>query len=119
MSPSGNEFLRHILDEISFLQEQSAELDLNLFIKNEVLKRAFARSLSIIGEAAKHIPQETRLKSPNIEWTQITGIRDRLVHDYLEIDYEIVWEIVKNRLPEFKDAIKLLLSKNADDDITD
>lgn len=116
MSLSGSEYLRHMLDEILFLQEQSIELELKHFLKDEALKRAFVRSLSIIGEAAKHLTQETRLKSPHIKWTQITGMRDRLVHDYLEIDYEIVWEVVKSRLPELKDAIRLLLDQNADDD---
>lgn len=119
MSLSGSEFLKHILDEITFLQQNSTDLDLNSFISDEVLKRAFVRSLTIIGEAVKRIPQEIQSSAPQIEWTQIAGMRDKLVHNYLGINYRVVWNVIQYELPELRRSIELLLDSGDSDDITD
>ena len=62
------EYLRHILDEAIYLRDRSQELSFDDFMKNETLKRAFARSIEIIGEAAKQVPDDVRKKYPDIEW---------------------------------------------------
>jgi uncharacterized protein with HEPN domain len=63
------------------------------------LKRAFFRSLEIIGEATKKIPDDFRARHPTIEWRAMAGMRDRLIHDYFGVDYQIVYEIVRTRIP--------------------
>ena len=68
-----------------------------LFLRDETLKRAFVRSLEIIGEAVKQVPEVFRAKYPQVEWRKMAGTRDRLIHDYLGVDYELVWDIVENR----------------------
>jgi uncharacterized protein with HEPN domain len=58
------------------------------------------RSLEIIGEAAKKVPEEFRAQYPTVEWRAMAGMRDRLIHDYLGVDYELVWDVVQNRIPD-------------------
>ena len=104
-------YLEHILQECNFLLEQSDNLEKEEFFKDSVLMRAFVRSLEIIGEAAKHIPNEFRNEHNSIQWKRIAGMRDVLIHEYFGIDYEIVWSTVKTEIPKLKEEIeKILLS---------
>ena len=75
-------FIRHILDEIDCLIGSSKGLEYEGLIKDETLKRAFVRSLEVIGEATKNISWEFRQKYPDIEWRELTGLRDKLIHRY-------------------------------------
>lgn len=72
------------------------------FINDEVLKKAFIRSIEVIGEASKHIPHNIRKKYPKIEWKAIAGTRDKLIHDYFGVDYDLVWDIIINKIPLLK-----------------
>jgi uncharacterized protein with HEPN domain len=69
------------------------------FLKDETLKRAIVRSLEIIGEATKKIPADVKVKWNTIQWKNMAGMRDRLIHDYMGINYTIVWDVVKNKIP--------------------
>ena len=77
------EYLKHIQDECLYLISISENLLFDDFIKDETLKRAVVRSLEIIGEATKKIPAEVKVKWNSIQWKNIAGIRDRLIHDYI------------------------------------
>jgi uncharacterized protein with HEPN domain len=109
MPPSTPEYLRHILDEAHYLIERSAGLSLDGFLQDETLQRAFVRSLEIIGEAVKQVPEATRAQHPDVEWRSMAGMRDRLIHAYFSIDYEIVWDVVINKVPELAQQIQRLL----------
>ena len=74
-------------------------------------QRAFARSLSVIGEAVKKLSPEFREKHAEVEWKTIAGMRDRLIHEYFGVDYEIVWDVVVNEVPKFKEQIEKLLNE--------
>ncbi len=95
------------MDEILYLEKASKDLSYENFLKDENLIRAFARSLEIIGEASKKIPDEFKQNHEEIEWKSMAGMRDRLIHDYFGVDFELVWDVIKNHLP----ALKLKLEK--------
>jgi uncharacterized protein with HEPN domain len=106
MPTSTVEYLRHILDEIRCLANRSGGLSRSEFAQDETLKRAFVRSLEIIGEAAKNIPDEFRQQHDHVEWRAMAGMRDRLIHAYFGVDYDIVWDVVANKLPDLKGEIE-------------
>ena len=101
MSKEPLEYLRHIQDECFFvLSVIGAETDKEVLLSDETLKRAVVRSLEIIGEATKKIPVDFKLKWSSINWKNMAGMRDRLIHDYMGVNYSIVWDVVKNKIPE-------------------
>lgn len=106
-------FLKHMLDEIEFVLKESKNLDFEKFMKNEILKRAFVRSFEIIGEATKNISKDFKEKNPQVEWKKIAGLRDRLIHKYFGINWDIVWDLAKNKLPELKGKIYKIMKEKA------
>ncbi len=104
-------YLIHILDECRFLQEKSKNLNFEKFNSDEVLKKAFVRSLEIIGEAVKKIPLHFRKKYSFVPWREITGMRDRLIHEYFGVNYKIVWKTVKEEIPELEENIKEIFKR--------
>ena len=111
MSPSATEYLEHILDECDYLIGKSQGLSLADLVGDETRKRAFVRSLEIIGEATKRLPPEIREAAPGIDWRAIAGMRDRLVHGYFGVDYEVVYDAVVHRVPELRLAVRRLLGR--------
>jgi uncharacterized protein with HEPN domain len=109
MSFEPRDYLRHILAKVDYLLRHRSGVTFDAFATDETLRRAFVRSLEIIGEAAKKVPEEFRAEHPNIDWRAMAGMRDRLIHDYFGVDYEIVWDVVQNRIPELRRQISSLL----------
>ena len=115
MPRSALEYLRHILDEAIYLRDRSQELSFDDFIKNETLKRAFARSIEIIGEAAKQVPDDVRKEYPDIEWREIAGMRDHLIHGYFSVDYKIVWSVATEEATPLIESIGFIIARESSD----
>lgn len=100
MSKEPIEYLKHIKDECLYILSVSGDnLSKEAFLQDETLKRAVVRSLEIIGEATKKIPADFKVKWDLINWKNMAGMRDRLIHDYMGVNYMIVWDVVKNKIP--------------------
>ena len=99
-------YLQHISDECLYILSVSGNsLSKDDFLKNETLKRAIVRSLEIIGEATKKVPADFKIKWHTINWKNMAGMRDRLIHDYMGINYSIVWDVIINKIPEVSQQI--------------
>lgn len=109
MSFEPRDYLRHILVEVEYLLDQSHGLSYKRFAADETLRRAFVRSLEIIGEAVKNLPEEFRASHSEVERRSIARMRDRLIHGYFGVDYQLVWDVVQEKLPELKRNIQRII----------
>ena len=107
-------YLRHMLDaaeEARHFMEGRQRADL---YTDRMLALALVKSIEIVGEAASKVSQQRQAELPDIPWPQIIGMRHRLVHDYSAIDYDIVWRVVHDELPELRNALRRSLRTDAD-----
>ncbi|MFA4905660.1 MAG: DUF86 domain-containing protein [Candidatus Margulisiibacteriota bacterium] len=102
MSRDYKVFIQDILSAIKKIDSYSRNISFAKFREDELLIDAIVRNLEIIGEAAKNIPSSVRDKYEDIEWKKIAGLRDILIHEYFGVDIDILWDIIKNKLPELK-----------------
>ena len=109
--------LGDILESISKIQKYTDEMDFESFVEDDKTIDAVVRNFEIIGEAANRLDPDFKTAYPEIDWKRIKGFRNRIVHDYFGIDYEIVWDIVKNNLDELKEWFEHINRKiNSDSD---
>jgi len=113
MPPSSLEYLYHILDETEYLISVAKDLSKEDFLRDETLKRAFVRSIEIIGEASKKVSPDLKGRYAELEWRAIAGMRDRLVHDYFGVDYDIVWDVVLNKVPSLHVKIEHIIQQES------
>jgi uncharacterized protein with HEPN domain len=99
-------FLEHISDEIEFLESNFYDLELDDLMKDPVLQRACIRSLEVMGEAVKNISDDFKKEYSEIEWRKIAGLRDKLIHHYFGVDWDIVWNVIQNKIPEIKESLE-------------
>ena len=104
-------FIWHILENIKNLEEFSAKLTKYEFLKDRLKQYAIIRAVEIIGEAAKNLSQEFKNSHPEVDWKEIIGTRDRIIHHYFGVDLDIVWDIVKKDLPKLEKNISEILLK--------
>lgn len=79
------------------------------FLHDETGKRAFVRSIEIIGEASRRLPDSFRNSHPEMDWRAMMGMRDRLIHDYFGVDYDIVWDVACNKTSDLIARIERIL----------
>ena len=103
-------FLQHMLDEINFIFNETKSLDFENFVNNEIMTRACSRSLEIIGEAVKNLPDDFKKNNKDIEWKKLSGLRDKVIHCYFSVDWDIVWDVITNHIPKLKKQIENILN---------
>ncbi|NCO76495.1 MAG: DUF86 domain-containing protein [Cyanobacteria bacterium] len=111
MSLSVKVYLCHIADEIDYLLDLSAGLEKDSFLEDKTLKRSFVRSLEIIGEATKKLPNDFRKDYSHIPWKQMAGMRDKLIHEYFGVDYDLVWNVIIYQIPLLHQQIQDILNR--------
>ena len=109
---------RHIADYLNDMLEAAPEaegflrdVDFDDFASNVEKIRAVTKSLEIVGEAAKHVPESMRERYPGVPWRDIAGMRDSLAHGYFSVDLARVWDTVRKDLPSLRDHLDLILAE--------
>lgn len=98
-------YVGDIIDAIKKIEKYTKDFNFNNFSQDEKTTDAVIRNFEIIGEASKNISQETKKKYAQIPWTSMTGIRDKLVHEYFGVNFEVLWKTIKEDLPDLKEKI--------------
>jgi uncharacterized protein with HEPN domain len=109
MQRSAAERIQDMLEETAFIQSVASRMDREAFLRDPICKRALTRSIEIIGEAAKHVPESARALAPSIPWREITTMRNRIVHDYMGTNYAVVWTTATEDIPRLIEEPNLLL----------
>lgn len=94
-------YIKDVLDSMNSIETFVRGIDFDTFKNDDMVSSAVIRKFEIIGEAVKHIPDEIRMKYPDVPWKEIAGFRDKLIHFYFGIKYDMVWNTIK-KLPELK-----------------
>ena len=101
-------YLKHILDSIRRIEEDTSE-GREKFLATHTLQDAVLRNLQTLSESTKRLSDPLKTSHPEIEWRRITAFRNILVHDYLGIDLDRIWQIVESDVPQLKRAVAALL----------
>jgi len=101
--------LKDILEAISAIERFVEGISFEDFRTNDEKSSAVIRKFEIIGEATKGLPEDLKEKHPEILWKEMAGFRDKLIHFYFGVKYELVWQAIKQRLPQIKSLIQKIL----------
>ncbi|MGC8878887.1 MAG: DUF86 domain-containing protein [Anaerolineae bacterium] len=102
-------FLRDMLAAIAKIERYTSGLDFDSFEANDMVVDAVVRNLEIIGEAARHIPEHLRQQYAEVNWQRVVGFRNIVIHEYFDVDLEIVWVIATKQLPALQQALQAML----------
>lgn len=111
MKPSVKDCIRDMLTEAQFARQFVGEKSYEEFVADPLTSRAVVRSLEIVGEACRRLPREWRDRHPAVPWSEIAGMRDRLAHDYTGINYRLVWDTVRERVPTLQAQLNEILTQ--------
>ncbi|MDE1857357.1 MAG: DUF86 domain-containing protein [Candidatus Micrarchaeota archaeon] len=104
-------YLNDIIESAGRIDDYTEGSSLKQLSADRMRADAVIRNLMVIGEAAKNIPAEIRSMAPDVEWEEISGLRDVLIHQYFGADLEIIWGVIRNDLPKLKKRVGELLKK--------
>ena len=109
MKRAWRDYVADVLNSIQEVEDFTHGMEYEHFEADRKTVNAVLRSLEVMGEAAKRIPESVRQQYPDIPWKRMTGMRDKLLHEYSGVDLEIVWAVVKTELPPLKPHIEQAL----------
>jgi len=104
-------YLNDILESMESIEKFVEGMSFEEFIRDDKTTSAVIRKFEIIGEATKQIPDEIKQKYAQAPWKEMAGMRDKLIHFYFGVDYKLVWETIKERIPQVKSLIKRILER--------
>jgi uncharacterized protein with HEPN domain len=104
-------YLRHILDAIRKVESYTSGIDRDAFETDDMRQDAVIRQIEIIGEASRQLSDDFQEEHDSIPWSDIIGMRNRIAHDYMNVDLDIVWEVIHHDLPTLKSSVQRLLSE--------
>ena len=104
-------YLQDILSAIRAIEKFVKGMEFEKFERDDKTSSAVIRKLEVIGEAVKNIPEGFKRKYPEIPWKEMAGMRDKLIHFYFGIDYNLVWQTVKQRVPQIKPLLSKIVKK--------
>nr|QNO43552.1 hypothetical protein HMEJMANM_00021 [Methanosarcinales archaeon ANME-2c ERB4]QNO43623.1 hypothetical protein LAPIAFBC_00030 [Methanosarcinales archaeon ANME-2c ERB4]QNO44704.1 hypothetical protein LCOPCFJD_00003 [Methanosarcinales archaeon ANME-2c ERB4] len=104
-------FIGHILESIHLIEKYTDQVTKKDFLESNNIQDAVIRRLEIIGEAVKNLPPEFRAEYPDVQWRQIAGMRDVLIHGYFGVDLDLTWKVVKSDLPELERKVAGILKR--------
>ncbi len=102
-------FLEHILESIGYIEEDLKNFEHDSFLGSRQTQDSVIRRFEIIGEAVKNLPEVFKAKHPHISWKKAMGMRDILIHEYFDVDLEVVWNTTVRDLKKFKQQIEELV----------
>jgi len=108
MNAEWRDYLADILESALEVETFIAGMSYDKFLRDRKTINAVIRSLEVMGEAAKHVPEEIRVNYPEIPWKRMAGMRDKLIHEYAGVDLETVWDVATEELPALKPMLERL-----------
>lgn len=105
------DYLQDILDAVDDIESFIDDLTYNEFVRDRKTLNAVVRSIEIIGEATKNIPEPIKTKYPQLPWKQMAGMRDKLIHAYFGVDTETLYKTAKDNIPSLKPAVRKMLKE--------
>ena len=103
-------FICHIRDEIEFLSDATVSLTYEKLDNDKAIQHIVQKSLEIIGEASKNVSPEMKAEYPEIHWSVIGKMRDRLTHGYFDVSWDIVWNVLNDDIPSLKSGISAIIT---------
>lgn len=103
------DYLQDIFDATVSIDEFTHGMDYSAFEQDEKTVFAVIRAFEIIGEAAKQISESLKNKYPKVAWREMTGIRNKLIHEYFGVNYDVLWKTIKEDIPTLRPEIEIIL----------